>query len=224
MDKIIRIACKGYTELDYTHLHDFQGELKTLTVDNYERLKKQIVETGFAFAEHAWHNKEDDKWYIVDGHQRLRTIKQMVEQEGWTCPPLPVVPVEAGSLKEAKLRVLQGTSQYGHMQGQGLYEFMTLNEITPEQISLNFDLPHIDLDSFKAEYYTDTKEEMPPIGSEPKSPFRAVTFTLHEMQWEKIERALIKAKDSGKAVSDMNENSNGNALELICDHFQATFS
>ena len=156
MDKIIGIACKGYTDMPYTELHDFQGDLKTLTVENYERLKKQIVETGFAFAEHAWLNPEDQKWYIIDGHQRIRTVRQMVEQEGWQCPNIPVVPVEAASIKEAKLRVLQGTSQFGHMEAQGLYEFMSLNEITMDEVKLNFDLPHIDLQTFQAGFFDDS--------------------------------------------------------------------
>lgn len=161
MDKMIRIACKGYTDLPYTELHDFQGDLKTLTEENYKRLKAHILDTGFAFAEHAWMNPEDNKWYIIDGHQRVRAIRQMVEHEGYQCPNLPVVPVEARDLAEAKRRVLQGTSQFGRMEGQGLYEFMSVNQISIDEVELKFDLPHIDMEDFKLEYFKEP-EQLPP--------------------------------------------------------------
>lgn len=161
MDKMIRIACKGYTDLPYTELHDFQGDLKTLTEENYKRLKAHILDTGFAFAEHAWLNPDDQKWYIIDGHQRVRAIRQMVEHEGYQCPNLPVVPVEARDLAEAKRRVLQGTSQFGRMEGQGLYEFMSVNQIPIDEVELKFDLPHINMEDFKLEYFKEP-EQLPP--------------------------------------------------------------
>lgn len=52
-----------------------------------------------------------------------------------------------------------------------------------------------------------------------RTPFQQVTFTLHDSQATSLQEALAKAKASGGAKSDVNENSNGNALAYICARF-----
>jgi ParB-like chromosome segregation protein Spo0J len=56
-----------------------------------------------------------------------------------------------------------------------------------------------------------------PVGD--REPFRQMTFTLHDTQYEAVEAAIKKAKDVGGGKSDVNENSNGNALAAICEAF-----
>jgi hypothetical protein len=46
-----------------------------------------------------------------------------------------------------------------------------------------------------------------------------MTFTVHDSQFEAIESALKKAKAVGGGSSEVNENSNGNALAAICEAF-----
>jgi len=66
----------------------------------------------------------------------------------------------------------------------------------------------------------DVGEIAPPeLASGEKAPFRQVTFTLHDEQWEEVEAAISKAKSSGGGQSAVNENSNGNALAFICMGF-----
>lgn len=43
-----------------------------------------------------------------------------------------------------------------------------------------------------------------------------MTFTVHDDQHGVIEAAIAKAKSAGGAVSDVNANSNGNALTFLC--------
>ena len=57
------------------------------------------------------------------------------------------------------------------------------------------------------------------ITSEDKPPFRQVTFTLHESQFEQVERALAKAKRTCDFAASVNENSNGNALATVCEAY-----
>jgi len=52
-----------------------------------------------------------------------------------------------------------------------------------------------------------------------KVPFRQVTFTLHDEQFEEVEAAISKAKEQGHGESAVNENSNGNALAWVCQVF-----
>ena len=58
--------------------------------------------------------------------------------------------------------------------------------------------------------------DTPDLPSGDKSPFRQMTFTLHDSQFQTVESALAKAKKSETVGEAVNENSNGNALALIC--------
>lgn len=165
-EKTIRIACRGALEIDYRELNAFQGNLKNLSRADYEKLRGEILETGFAFAPHAWLNPDDSKWYLVDGHQRIRCVKEMTEVEGYACPLIPVVPVEARDFKEAKRRVLQGTSAYGQMTPEGIHEFIVMADIPHESLD-SFRLPEVDIDDFRTEFFDAPKAEKP---AEPEAP------------------------------------------------------
>lgn len=52
-----------------------------------------------------------------------------------------------------------------------------------------------------------------------KEPFQQMTFTLHDNQAVVVQDALALAKKSGRCDSDLNENSNGNALFAICEEY-----
>jgi hypothetical protein len=57
------------------------------------------------------------------------------------------------------------------------------------------------------------------LPDEDRAPFRQVTFTLHDSQYEQVEAALKISKSLGGFVDSPNENSNGNALSRICEMF-----
>lgn len=61
--------------------------------------------------------------------------------------------------------------------------------------------------------------EPPELASGDREPFRQMTFTVHDSQFEVIEAAVKLAKDNGGGASDVNENSNGNALACICEAY-----
>ncbi len=154
--KSVRIACKGALNIMLRDLNEFQGQLKNLEVEDYEKLKKEIEQTGFAFPLLVWKDTQKDKWFIIGGHQRYRTLKKMSE-DGWFCPAVPVVPVEATNVKEAKRRVLQDTNVYGKMTKQGLYEFMHESGMDIDDVDSSFRLPEFDMASFREEYFDDAK-------------------------------------------------------------------
>jgi DNA modification methylase len=158
----IKIACTGADLLPIDSLLEFQGELKSLSKENYARLKKEIVDTGFAFPFHVW--KSGDKLFLIGGHQRKRTLESMKE-EGFEIPPLPVVYVEATDYKQAKRRVLQDVAQYGTVEKQGLYDFTLDADIKMEDLDASFVIPMIPLDmgSFNAEFFKDAPPSEEPI-------------------------------------------------------------
>lgn len=154
--KEIQIRCEGAATVELTDLNQFQGELKSLSVESYEKLKKEIVETGFAYPFNVWIDKANDneKLYILDGHQRFRTLSRLIA-DGWKVPKVPVNWVHADDYQQAKRRVLQGTSQYGKIQGQGLYEFMADAKMDIAELEARFDLPDMKMIDFKLEFFDD---------------------------------------------------------------------
>jgi ABC-type sugar transport system ATPase subunit len=61
--------------------------------------------------------------------------------------------------------------------------------------------------------------EPPALKDGDRAPFRQMTFTVHDEQFEEVEAAMSKAKEEGGGESAVNENSNGNALAFICGRF-----
>ena len=70
-----------------------------------------------------------------------------------------------------------------------------------------------------ADLYNVDEIAPPELADGDRQPFRQMTFTVHDSQYETIEAALTKSKGRGHGVSDCNENSNGNALAAICEAF-----
>lgn len=151
--KQINIAANTQDHLPLTDLVEFQGELKSLSKENYGRLAASIERDGFIAAIHVWRSPEDGRNYVLDGHQRLRTVRQMVASNAYTCPVLPVVYVNADSRLEAKKKLLAMASQFGRVEPQGLYEFMTDIDMDTSQLFANYHFPEIDADAFKAEFF-----------------------------------------------------------------------
>lgn len=152
MKKEIINAVQRMGKVPYTTLQPFQGNLKDLHKDDYEKLKKQIVDLDFSDPFLVWVDPKTQKHNMINGHQRLRTIQTMVEKEGYTCPELPVVFISAKSFKQAKQKVLAMTSQYGTANKQGLYEYIMESEIDPELLESDYKIPNIDVGKFLDEF------------------------------------------------------------------------
>ncbi len=156
-EKVVRIACKS---ADLMSIHDmvyFQHDLKSLSEQNYLRLKTEIIETGYGFPIKIWIDESDHKNYICGGHQTYRTLIQM-EQEGWEVPPVPVSYTFAKDFFEAKRRVLQDISTFGKVEKEGLFSFMTQANIEIDDLVKSFDIPQVSLNAerFKLEYFAET--------------------------------------------------------------------
>lgn len=154
----VEIKCQGSHELALEDLTIFQGDLKSLSEVNYRKLRKEILELGFSSPIHVW-NREGTN-YILDGTQRTRTLLKMAE-EGIEVPRLPIVRVEAKDLNDAAKKVLALTSQYGKIETQGLYEFMSEADISVDEIEESFHFPELSLSDFREEYFEPPKDDGP---------------------------------------------------------------
>lgn len=143
-EKTIRITCKGAAMLAIGRLRPLQGDLKTLSDEDYGKLKTAIARHGFSFPELVWKNR--NIYWIVDGHQRVKTVLRMME-EGWRLPQgsLPIDFTEASNKKEAYEKILLGTSQYGHYNEESIAAFINLSKMNFDALKLKIDLPQINL-------------------------------------------------------------------------------
>ena len=75
---------KEMIEIDLNELVALQGNLKSLDKSSFEKFKNQLIENGFSSPFHIWIDKKGKK-KILDGHQRLATLKLM-KAEGIIIP------------------------------------------------------------------------------------------------------------------------------------------
>jgi ParB-like chromosome segregation protein Spo0J len=64
-------------------------------------------------------------------------------------------------------------------------------------------------------------DEMPKLRDGDREPFQQKTFTLHDEQASVVDDAITLARTNPCADTGINENSNGNALALICEEWLA---
>lgn len=116
----IEITCDGTDYVDYRTLKPFQGDLKTLSNENLNKLKNSIIKYGFTVPAFVWEN--GSKW-VLDAHQRIKALDSLFS-EGYEIPDIPVVYIQAKDEKEAKEKLLHITSQYGEFAQQGFADFI----------------------------------------------------------------------------------------------------
>lgn len=124
-----------------------QGSLKTLSDENYNKLKKSIEKYGFFVPIFVWNG------YIMDGHGR----REVIIGEGWDIK-VPYVNIEAEDVEEAKDKLLHITSQYNTITIDGLEEFRP----EWEQLGVKFDAITVSKLEPKLEAKEDDFDTTPP--------------------------------------------------------------
>jgi hypothetical protein len=189
-DNHIKIKVEGAGLLGLDKFEEFQGDLKTLDEESYQSLRKVIIRDGVTFVPHIWIQDDCDikHHYILDGHQRIKTIRRMMKEDGFICPYLPYAETKAESFHRAKEILLTAASQYGKVTPKGLFEFMTENEIEIEDISV-IRMPEIDMSAFKIDFFSDSEKKSVEFeaGERTKeSQFIVAVFLPTELQMSKF--------------------------------------
>lgn len=128
-----------------------QGDLKFLSEENYNKLKKNIEKHGFDIPVTVWVDSQGTKW-LLDGHQR----KHVLETEGWN-EPIPYLVIKAPNMKTAAERLLAITSQYGTITQEGLDDYIQKFDLDFAEIE---DMTQFDA-TFTNFSVEDEKEEEP---------------------------------------------------------------
>jgi ParB-like chromosome segregation protein Spo0J len=148
----IAVTCQTAESLPLEKIVAFQGNLKTLEKQEFEKLKASILKYGLSFPSFIW--KRNGSLNCLDGHQRTRVLAEM-KKEGWSIPPVPVVYVDAKNEKEAKEKVLLLSSHYGKISMESLYEFMGTSGIDFVELDQFMELPEFSLKEFQDYYFND---------------------------------------------------------------------
>ena len=146
---------------------------------------------------------------IVDGHLRLKAAKKLGLEEVpvLLCDDMTDVQVRAFRLSVNKV------SEFADWD-DGMLR-VELDALGVDGFDL--ELTGFSLDEIQALSFDDEAEtEMPELADGDKEPYQQKTFTLHEEQAAIVDDAITLARTNPLSDTGVNENSNGNALALIC--------
>jgi hypothetical protein len=139
--KTIQIKCKTDNALPMDRLNDFQKGLKKLPPENLAKLQESIITQGFCAPIFVWKG-EEGKWWILDGHSRLKALQELAKA-GWKIPPVPVSEIMAKTRKEAKEKLLAIVSAYGEFNVNGILRF--ISDLNIDELIRTTNLEGIDL-------------------------------------------------------------------------------
>jgi ParB-like chromosome segregation protein Spo0J len=172
---------------------------------------EQISQLAASIKEWGWTTPVlvDEQGGIIAGHGRTLAAQRLQMTE------VPVMVAKGWS--EAKKRAYVITDNRLALNAGWDNEMLRL-ELGDLQ-GMDFDL---DLTGFTAEeiaaiqFDDDAEAEMPELRDGDKEPFQQKTFTLHDEQAEVVDNAITLARTNPLSDTGLNENTNGNALALIC--------
>jgi hypothetical protein len=160
--KVVKIRCKGAGTIALKLLNPIQGNLKVLHEQNYEKLRNEIADDGFKEPISIWDDPKTGKIYVLNGHQRLEVLTRM-QGEGWKIPQIPVSFVEAKDMAEAKRSVLPLTSQYGVINPQTAFEYITELNVDADYVNKYLNFSDFDTKRFVDEFF---EKKTPATGPE----------------------------------------------------------
>lgn len=173
--------------------------------------------------------------YIIGGHQRVDVLKdaELITED--LPKPEPDGTVARGYLKHGgrkyTVRVVDWPEKKAHAAMLAANRFARVGQDDAQLLKdlleeldtgeLDMDLTGFDektIEELMNQFHVE-EVESPVLKDGDRSPFRQITFTVHDEQFEEIEAAIRKAKTEGGGESSVNENSNGNAITWICKRF-----
>jgi ParB-like chromosome segregation protein Spo0J len=167
---------------------------------------------------------------LVSGHQRIAALKsagatELVRDGEWFYVEHPKTkerfPVRMVAWDETRQRMANLVANNPHIAGDFTEDAVAqLKELEDVEGFAELELGALEKELGDAMGSFDVDEAAAPeLAEGDRQPFRQMTFTVHDEQFEEIERALARAKELGGGESLVNENSNGNALAFVCGRF-----
>jgi hypothetical protein len=142
---------------------------------------------------------KDGKYMVLGGNMRLKACADLGMKE------VPVILADEWTEEQRREFIIKDNVGFGEWDWDQLANEWDAGELSDWGLDApGFDVPEI---------------EAPELSDAPKPEYQQMTFTLHDTQAETVKAAMDKAKAEGAAESDVNENSNGNALAYLAASF-----
>ena len=142
---------------------------------------------------------KDGKFMVLGGNMRLRACQDLGVKE------VPVILADEWTEEQRREFIIKDNVGFGEWDWDQLANEWDAGELA----DWGLDFPGAEIASIDA----------PELADGPKPEYQQMTFTLHDSQAETVKAAMDKAKAEGAAESDVNENSNGNALAYLAASF-----
>ena len=196
-----------YTVRRTDELIPYISNSRTHSQDQINQVAASIKEFGFTNPVLI-----DDQCGIIAGHGRVMAAKKLGIEE---VPCIVLVGLtdaqkKAYVIADNKLALNAGWDD----------EMLRMEFAGLEELGFDLELTGFSLDEIaELEFDSDCETDMPTLKDGDKEPFQQKTFTLHDEQAAVVDNAVTLARTSPLADTGLNENSNGNALALICQQW-----
>jgi ParB-like chromosome segregation protein Spo0J len=155
----------------------------------------------------------DEQGGIIAGHGRVLAARKLKIEE------IPTITL-AGLTEAQKRAYVIADNKLALNAG---WDMDMLRAEIEELQGVDFDLSLLGFGDEELSKITESIEaDMPDLDSGDREPFQQKTFILHDEQAAVVDDAITAARTSPLADTGINENSNGNALALICAEWLKT--
>jgi ParB family chromosome partitioning protein len=156
----------------------------------------------------------DEEMVILAGHTRYKAAKKL----GLTEAPVHI----AEGLTDAQKKAYRIADNRVAEEAEWDSELLRIELADIESLNFGLELTGLNLDEITALNFgdeSDALDDMPSLPDGDKEPFQQKTFTLHDEQAAIVDDAITLARTNPLSDTGLNENSNGNALALICEQW-----
>lgn len=174
---------------------------RVLRDDKFSKLKKSIQDFPDMLNKRpiVAVTDTDGRLMVLGGNMRLRACQDLKMKE------VPVILADEWTEEQRREFIIKDNVGFGEWDWDALANEWDAGQLAEWGVEApGFDVP---------------LAEAPALADGPKPEFQQMTFTLHDTQAEAVKEAMERAKAAGAGESDVNENSNGNALAYIAAHF-----
>lgn len=197
-------------------------EYKTVKVANlvpYARNSRthsaeQVAQIAASIREFGFTNPLliDEQGGIIAGHGRLLAAQKLGFDE------VPAITLQGLSDAQKKAYIIADNKLALNADWDD--EMLRVEFMELQEMGFDLELTGFSLDEIaELEFDSDCETDMPELNDGDKEPFQQKTFTLHDEQAAVVDDAVTLARTSPLADTGLNENSNGNALSLICQQW-----
>ena len=172
---------------------------------------EQVLQVASSIKEFGFTNPVliDEQSGIIAGHGRVMAAKKLGLDE------VPCIILDGLTEAQKKAYVIADNQ----IALNSNWDLDTLRLEVETLQELNFDLDLLGFTADVLDKLLDIEAELPDLPDGDRDPFQQKTFTLHDDQAAIIDDAITLARTNPLSDTGLNENSNGNALNLICEQW-----